>query len=310
MIHRDYLLREAKVVYRLLDETLDEYAKDRAEMVAAGLAFYTLLSMAPLIIIAVAIAGAILGEGAARSAALQLVAENMGSSAAATVDSWVQQASDAGAMASVIGFVLVLYTASRLGAQLRVGLNQVWNVDAFLARGFKATIHDYLRRRLFAFVFIMASGPLLLLIFLSRALLSGLHDALFGDDTMFAGGLAQLSQVAFSFVLVAGMSAVVFKVVPDTRVGWPAVLRGGIVTSVLFNGGNILVGLYLARAAVAQTYGAAGSAVVVLLWLYFSAQMFLFGAEFTQVYARHYGRGLNEREQHELAESQQSEVPP
>jgi membrane protein len=119
----------------------------------------------------------------------------------------------------------------------------------------------------------------------------------------------QLSQVAFSLALVAGMSAVVFKVVPDTRIGWPAVLRGGILTSALFNGGNFLVGLYLGHATVSQTYGAAGSAVVVLLWLYFSAQMFLFGAEFTQVYARHYGRGLNTRERHELEHAEQGRPP-
>jgi len=283
------LAHRAKLTYRLLDETFDEYSKDRAEMVAAGLAFHTLLSMAPLIIIAVAIAGAVLGEGAARGAALQLVTENMGRNAAATVDTWVQQASDSGALASMIGFLILLYTASRLGAQLRVGLNQIWNVDPFLARGFKASIRDYLRRRLFAFILILASGPVLLVIFLSRALLSGLQKALFGGDI--ALGLVELGQVTFSWLLVAGMSAVVFKVVPDTRVGWRAVLRGGMLTSVLFNCGNFLVGLYLGRATLSQTYGAAGSAVVVLLWLYFSAQMFLFGAEFTQVYARHHGRG-------------------
>lgn len=302
--HLDVLVRHAEFVYQLLDETVDEYSKDRAEMVAAGLAFYTLLSMAPLIIIAVAIAGAILGEGAARSEALRLVDENMGSSAAVTVDSWVKQASDSGAMASVIGFMLALYTASRLGEQLRVALNQVWNVDASLAQGFKASIRDYVRRRLFAFLLVLASGPILLVIFLSRAFLSGLQDAIVGE-TVVAGWLVQLGQVAFSVVLVAGMSAIVFKVVPDTHVGWPAVVRGGLLTSVLFNSGNLLVGLYLGRATVAQTYGAAASAVVVLLWLYFSAQMFLFGAELTQVYARHHGRGLNAREQQELLNAHQ-----
>jgi membrane protein len=144
-----------------------------------------------------------------------------------------------------------------------------------------------------------------LVIFLSRAVLSGLQDAVLGE-TQLAGGLVQLSQVGFSLVLVAGLSAVVFKVVPDTRVGWRAVIRGGILTSVLFNAGNLVVGMYLGRASVTQTYGAAGSAVVVLLWLYFSSQMFLFGAEFTQVYARHYGRGLSPREQRELEVAQQA----
>jgi membrane protein len=306
--YRAALVRKVGLIYSLLDETWDEYTKDRAELVAAGLAFFTLLSMAPLIIIAVALAGAILGEGVARSEALRLVDENMGSVAAKTVDGWVTQASESGAVASVIGGALLLYTASRLGAQLRSGLNQVWNVDRALARGFKASIRDYLRRRLFAFLLVLASGPLLLVIFVSRALLSGLKQAVL-SQTALAGGVAQLSQMAFSLALVAALSAVVFKVVPDTRVGWGAVVRGGAVTSILFNVGNLVVGLYLGRAGVTRTYGAAGAAVVVLLWLYFSAQMFLFGAEFTQVYARHYGRGLNARERQELDKAQQKARP-
>jgi membrane protein len=297
--HLGALADRVKLACGLLDETWDEYTKDRAELVAAGLAFYTLLSIAPLIIIAVAVAGLILGEGTARNEVLRLVAENMGPIAVRAVDGWVAQASESGALASVIGFVLVLYTASRLGAQLRSGLNQVWNVDRPLAQGFRASIGDYVKRRLFAFVLVLAAGPILLFIFLSRALLSGLQDAVLGE-TARSGTFVQLSQVTFSLVLVAGMSAVIFKVVPDTRIGWAPVVRGGILTSVLFNAGNFLVGIYLGRASVTATYGAAGAAVVVLLWLYFSAQMFLFGAEFTQIYARRYGRGLNGREQHEL----------
>lgn len=296
--YRNVLKRGANVAYRLLDETIDEYSKDRAEMVAAGLAFYTLLSMAPLILIAVAIAGAILGRGTARQEALRLVTDSMGSNVAKTVDTWVQQASDSGGIASLIGFLLVLYTASRLAEQLRAGLNQVWNIDPILAKGFKATIQNYLKRRLFAFLLVMASGPILLVIFLSRALLTGFSETLFAGTAM-AGPMVQLGQLASSLVLVGGMSAVVFKVVPDTRVGWRCVLLGGALTSVLFNVGNALVGLYLGHATVSQTYGAAGSVVVVLLWLYFSAQMFLFGAELTQVYARRYGRGLNPRERQE-----------
>jgi membrane protein len=127
-----------------------------------------------------------------------------------------------------------------------------------------------------------------------------LNDVLFAT----APGAATLigaAQLAFSVVLVASISALVFRVVPDTRIGWRAVVPGALLTSVLFNAGNWVVGLYLGRATVAQTYGAAGSAVVVLLWLYFSAQMFLLGAEFTQVYATHYGRGLKPGEREEAA---------
>lgn len=295
--------KRARSLYSLLDEAADEYSKDRGELVAAGLAFYTLLSLAPLVIIAVAIAGAVLGRGAARREAFELIGQTMGAAAASTIDEWVQEAASSGGLASVVGFVLVLYTASRLGEQLREALNQVWNVDAKLARGFRATVRDYVSRRLFAFLLVLASGPLLLAVFASRALLFGLNRAVFGS-TPLEGVLVQVTQVLFSLVLVWAISAVVFKVVPDTRVGWRAVTRGAALTSLLFNLGNVAVGLYLGRASVAEAYGAAGSVIVVLLWLYFSAQMFIYGAEVTQVYARRYGRGLTVEEHRELVEVQ------
>jgi membrane protein len=285
-----------KTAYGLIEETFDEFSKDRGELVAAALAFYTLLSMAPLIIIAVAIAGTVLGRGTAENEALRLLAETMGTQAADTVRGWVEEASATGGAASFIGFALLLYTASRLTAQLRTALNQVWNVDQALAEGFQASVRGYLRRRLFAFVLVLAAGPLLLVVFASRALLSGLYHLVFPQAPL-AGSLVQFAQLTFSFVLVALISAVVFKYVPDTRVGWHAVRWGAVLTSLLFNVGNWLVGLYLGHTAIAQTYGAAGSVVVVLLWLYFSAQMFLAGAEFTQVYAAHFGRGLTPGEQ-------------
>jgi membrane protein len=289
----------------LVSETLDEYGKDRGDMVSAALAYYTLMSIAPFIIIAVAIAGAILGRGRAEHEVLRVLSDTMGPKVASTVHEWVEQASASGAAASAIGFVLVLYTASRLTGQLRVALNQVWNVDPFQAEGFKASIRDYVRRRLFAFVLVVASGPLLLAVFASRAALTGLYDVLFAESP-FAGAIVQLAQVLFSFLLVALISAVVFKLIPDTHVGWRSVIWGGLLTSLLFNLGNWLVGLYLARATVAQAYGAAGSAIVVLLWLYFSSQLFVLGAEFTQVYAAHYGRNLNPVQTRELREAERS----
>jgi len=277
----------ARLGYRLLDETAAEYTRDRAELAAAGLAFFTLLSMAPLMLISVAIAGAVMGESSAREAALATVRETMGSVAAETVGGWVAQAYASRGVASVVGFGLVLYAASRLTAQLRVALNLVWNVERKVDDTFKHSVREYARRRLFAFLAVLASGPLLLLVFASRALLSGLHEAVLARLPL-AGSLIELTQLGFSLLVVAAVSALVFKVIPDTQVPWAAVVTGALVTSLLFNVGNWFVGLYLGRASIAHAYGAAGSLMVVLLWLYFSAQMFLFGAEFTQVYARHF----------------------
>lgn len=299
------LRRRAELAWRLASETLDEFSKDRGDLVAAGIAFYTLLSLAPLIIIAVAIAGVVLGEGAARHEVKSLLQGTMGADPAAAVDAWVRQASQSGGVASLVGVLLTLFAASKFTSQLRNALNQIWNVDVSIANGFKETVEDYLRRRFFALMLVAAAGPLLLLIFVSRALLTGIGNAL-APDWIPEGIAVQGLQLLFSTMLVTAMSTLVFRIIPDTRVGWRAVWWGGLLTSIFFNFGNFVVGLYLAKAGVAAAYGAAGSVVVVLLWLYFSAEIFILGAEFTQVYSRHFGRGLNPKEQGEVQRAEQA----
>lgn len=287
------------VAWHLANETWDEFSKTRGELLAAALAFHTLLSMAPLIIVAVAIAGLILGQRAAHAEITRVLQDALGAKNAATVNEWVLQASESGEVASAVGIVLTLFTASRFGEHLKNALNQIWLIDVPLAEGFKASVKDYLRRRIFAFGMVAAAGPLLLVVFTSRTLLTGFHTVLFGDAPL-QGIVVQALQIMVSLIVVAGVSAAVFRYVPDTRVGWKNVLVGASLTSVLFNIGNALVGLYLGRASVAAAYGAAGSLVVVLLWLYFSAQMFLLGAEFTRVYTQHFGPALRPEEVIEL----------
>jgi membrane protein len=285
------LKSKLRVAWELLSDTFDEFAQDRADLLAAAIAFYTLLSIAPLIIVAVALAGLILGSGLARDEMTRVLVETMGTKGAETVNGWVDEASSTSGIASVVGAVLAVVAASKLVAQLRSALNQIWNVDEFSARGFKATVRNYVRYRLFGFFAVLASGPLLLVVVGSRAALTGLYDALFVDSPI-AGVAAQVMQFSFSLVLVAGAIAIVFQAVPDTRVGWRSAWVGAILTSLLFNIGNLLVGIYLGRATVSATYGAAGSAVVVLLWMYFSAQLFFVGAEFTQVYSKRFAGGF------------------
>jgi membrane protein len=293
------LKSKLRLAWALFNETLDEFQKDRADLLAAALAFYTLLSIAPLIIVAVALAGLILGSGVAREETTRLMVETMGTNGAETVNAWVDEVSRSGGIASFIGIVLAVMTSSKLVAQLRSALNQIFGVDEFLAQGFKATVKNYVRRRSFALAAVLMAGPLLLLMVVSRAVLSGLHDALFFDSPI-AGIAFQIMQFSFSIVVVAGSIALVFRAVPDTRIGWRSVWVGAFLTSLLFNLGNLVVGFYLGHAAVSAAYGAAGSAVVVLLWMYFSAQLFLIGAEFTQVYSKRFGRGLKPEEEHEL----------
>lgn len=271
----------AAAAREIISATLDGFSRDRGDLVAAGLAFYTLLSIAPLIIIAVAIAGWVLGEGAARREVARLLNQTMGTDAASAVEDWVDQAAAGGGLASVVGVALLLFAASRLGSQLRNALNQIWNVEVVGPDRLRSKVADYLRQRAFALVLVLASGPLLLLVVASRALLSGFHRLLFADSP-WSGVAVHALQLSFSLSIVALISAAIFRFVPDRRVCWRSAGWGAVLTSVLFNAGNVLVGLYLGRASVSAAYGAAGSAVVLLLWLQFSAHMFLLGAEFTQ----------------------------
>jgi membrane protein len=288
---RTHAFRLLRSTWTIASETLDGFSKDRGDLVAAALAYYTLLSIAPLIIIAVAIAGMVLGEGTARREVARTLAEAMGPSVASTVQGWVDQAAAGGGIASVVGLGLVLIAASRLGTQLRNALNQIWNVEVTVPCGLRLIVTEYVKKRAYAFLVVLASGPLLLLVFVSRALLTGFHHFWFADSPG-SGVVVQALQLALSVSIVALISAGIFRFVPDLRVSWKSASWGGLLTSVLFNVGNILVGLYLGRAGVGAAYGAAGSAVVLLLWLQFSAYMFLLGAEFTQ---RLHLRGTSDR---------------
>lgn len=267
--------------WQLLRDTVDGFIQDRGDLAAAALAFSTLLSIAPLILIAVAIAGTILGEGAAHREATQILRNAMGPEAAATVLGWVQEAATGGRLATVVGMALVLWAASRLAAQLRNALNQIFNVDVKEAGGLRSAVAGYAKGRVFAFLVVLASGPLLLIVVASRALLTGFHHLLFAGSP-WSGLAVQALQILLSVLVVAVVCAGLFRFLPDGRVDARSAWRGGVVTSLLFNLGNVLVGLYLGRASVGATYGAAGSVVVLLLWLQFSAYMFLLGAEFTQ----------------------------
>jgi membrane protein len=293
------LARRLGTVWQLINLSLEEFSKGRADLLAAALAFHALLSMAPLIILAVAIAGLVLGEAAAQAEVTRLLADTLGQKSAATVNQWVTEASESGEVASAVSILLTLFAASRLGETLRNALNQIDQVDVFMAAGFRSTVEDYLRRRVFAFGVVAASGPLLLVVVLSRTLLTGFHTRLFASSP-WQGAMVQGAQLFISLSTVALTSGLVFRYVPDTRVSWRNAWVGGMLTSFLFNAGNVLVSWYLAQASVAAAYGAAGSLVVVLLWLYFSAQIFLLGAAFTRVYSLRYGSALSESERREV----------
>lgn len=276
---------------RLVVRTVDGYSTDRGEILAAGLSFYALLSIAPLALIAVAVAGSVLGTEHARAEVSALFTQSMGPVAAKAADGWIDEAAKSGGVASVVGLVLSLLGASRLVEGLRGALNQIYNVNEDSSEGFRASVTHYLRRRVGGLALVLAAGIVVLLAFVARALSSFAQSSV-SSRIPVVGPVWSVVEIAVSFAVVAAVAAVLYRILPDAKLRWREAAWGGVVMSALFSVGNIAVGMYLGRASVTAMYGAAGSLVAVLLWFFFSAQFFLVGAEFSQALAEKRGTAV------------------
>ena len=276
----------------LVKRTVVAFNDDKGQRLAAAIAFSTIFSVAPLFVILIAVVGGALdvsGNGGHTNAENSLVAEivkNAGASAGATVRQLIDASFNKprqGAIAQVIGWVAFAFTASNLFASLQDALNAVWHVET--ARG---GWRQMVRDRVASFAMIVVVGFLLLVTFLANACITfvGAH---FLARIPFAASPAVLTIVeqAISIVLTTVVFALLFKVLPDVKVAWRDVWIGAAVTAVLFVLGEALISLYIAYGGVASAYGAAGSILVALLWIYYSAIILLFGAEFTKVFTEH-----------------------
>lgn len=264
-----------------LRTALRSSAEDRVPTMGAALAFYAVFSIAPLLVIVMGAAGLFFGDRGGREL-LDQAAGATGSLGAKAVVGLVQSAASrphAGLIATVVGAITLLVGASGIFGQLHESLNAIWRSPPARA-GWGATV----RRSLLSFGMI---GLVLLLLLSSMVLTASLSIVGKYLATSIPGGAAawQALNFAASFFLVAGLFALTFKVLPDRRPPWRAALRGGLWTSALFTAGQYALALYLGRSAVASTYGAAGSLIALLLWVYYSAQIVLFGAELTHAFA-------------------------
>ncbi len=278
---------QTKTYWTLTKDIARLWVDDYVPSMGAALAFYTLFSMAPLLLIVVSVAGLIFGEDAARgeiSAQLQLL---MGErSAGAVQELLVSVRSPAeGKAATLLGVLLLLVGATTVFGELQDALDRIWRVTTReRASGWLGLI----RSRLLSFGMILAIGFLLTVSLVVSAALSTLGR---WWEPVFGGWywVAALSNAAASFLMVAVMFALIYKVMPRAQVQWKDVWVGAIATTALFTLGKFLISLYIGRSGVTSAFGAAGSLVVILLWVYYSAQIFLLGAEFTWVYANAFG---------------------
>ncbi|MBM0742890.1 YihY/virulence factor BrkB family protein [Phormidium sp. CLA17] len=275
---------------RLIKGTIAEWKEDNVPVLAAALAYYTVFSLAPLLLIAIAIAGAVFGEEAARGELVRQIQGLVGKDGAEAIQAMIQNADkpgSGGAIATIIGVVLLMFGASGVFGQLQAALNTIWEVKPKPGQG----IRGFLVSRFLSFAMVLVIGFLLLVSLLLSTVLATV--SYFFNNLM--PGIPILGQVinfAISFGVITVLFASIYKFLPDVEIPWKNLWVGAAVTAILFNIGKLAIGLYLGNSSVGSAYGAAGSLVVLLIWVFYSAQILLIGAEFTQVYSKYRGTPL------------------
>jgi membrane protein len=280
-------------VVSLLKDTINEWLEDRAMSLAASLAFYTVLSLAPLLILAVSVAGLFFGEAAARGEITQQLRDMLGPEGGSAIESVLANTKEphANVIGTVIGLVVLLFGASGVFGELQDSLNAIWEVKPKPGAGVKGII----KARFFSFAMVLGVAFLLLVSFLLSAAIN-IAGKFVGNGLPGGVALWACVNIVISFGIITLLFALIYKVVPDVNIGWRDVWYGAAVTALLFTIGKALIGLYLGKAGVGSPYGAAGSLVVLVVWVYYSAQILFLGAEFTQVYARSFGTRIEPNE--------------
>ncbi len=278
-----------QAIWKLFQETFQEWSEDKASRLAAALAYYTIFSIAPLLIIVIAIAGAVYGEEAARGEIVRQIQGLVGASGAEFIQTAIQNANkpQTGMMASIISVGVLLLGATGLFTELQDSLNTIWEVKPKPGR----TVTNMIRLRFLSFAMVLGIGFLLLVSLIISAALAALATY-FSNLIPGVDFLWQILNFIISFVITTFLFGLIFKVLPDVKIAWSDVLIGASLTSFLFSIGRFLLGQYLGNGSFGSTYGAAGSLVVILAWVNYAAQILFFGAEFTQVYSRRHGSGI------------------
>jgi membrane protein len=274
-----------KKYFSLLKETFTEFGQDKAPRLGAALAYYTIFSIGPLLLICISMAGIFLGDEAAQGKVSGELGKIFGAEMAKSLEQMVQAAAKpkAGMIATIVGVVTLLFGASGVFGQLKDALNTIWNVEPKRASG----VMGFVKGRFLSMAMVLGIGFLLLVTLLVDTVIS----AMGGYVSQYVGGeaVAHALQLALSFAVATVLFAAIFRILPDLKIAWRDVWLGAVLTSILFVLGKWGLGVYLGKAAPGSAYGAAGSLVILLIWVYWSAQILFLGAEFTQVYARTFG---------------------
>ena len=282
----------------LLKATLSRWKVDNIMRMAAALSYYTTFSLAPVLILVIAIAGMIFGREAAQGHIMAQISGLVGTQSAAAIQSMIEAAHRpaAGTVATIVGVITLLFGATGVFSELRDGLNDVWGVHD------ETGVGTLLKQRAKLFGMVLGIGFLLVVSLIVSAGVAGLGTAL-GGMLPIPEYVMHLLDFAVSFSVISVLFASLYKFLPNTRVTWHDVWIGSTATSFLFVVGKLILGLYLGKGGVASSYGAAGSVLIILLWVYYSGIILYVGAEFTRVYAESHGSRRNQpqaiKESHE-----------
>jgi membrane protein len=278
--------QKLKTLFELLKQTFKDWQADHAPRLAAALAYYTAFSLAPLLVIAIAIAGLLLGQDQVRTQVLGLVQSSVSADAATLLGSLLDSAAKPreGLIATVIGLVTLVFGAIGAFGQLQNSLDAIWDVEDRVKPG---GIIGMIRTNLLNFGMVIFLGFLLLVSLVLSTILTGVGQWM--GTYLGTGIILQIINIVIGFAVITLLFALIYKVLPHTEVAWRDVWVGAAFTALLFSVGRYVLSLYLATSGTASSYGAAGSFVVILLWIYYSAQILLFGAEFTQVFSARFG---------------------
>ncbi|HZP98387.1 MAG TPA: YihY/virulence factor BrkB family protein [Reyranella sp.] len=285
LVHLEQLGRDA----------VESFIADNALSRGASIAYYSIFSIAPVLLVAVAMAGAIFGRDAAQGAIVAELSGLMGRDTAKAIQAMIESASNprGSTLATVIGLAALFVTVTGVFSEIQSALNAIWKAESHAP-----LLSRLARARLASLGLVATSGFLLTVSLAVSAALASLSTWL---KFLYPGAdvVLHLVDIATSAVLIAGMFAAIYKVLPDTTVHWRDVAFGAVVTMLLFEAGKYVIALYIGQSKIASSYGAAGALIVLLVWIYYSAQIFLLGAEFTHAFARRFGSQAAQRKRAE-----------